>query len=408
MASGSNRKQRISAAFDALCHAITGALGAAQGQRDAAVRAHAETMVEMWLREDGLDAARSDPGLRGLLTNKKLFGPISRVEADRHAAFTPWLGHGPDRLATLLKEAGPQAAGDLSDGWFMRSDGVNGVEATGPVPELWYVGQGRIGNRPAAGFPVAVPLLDESHLQISSTPNGRETAENLVQNLLLRVISYFRPGLVRLHVWDIGSFTGTLPGLYPLTRNGLLTVHDPTRLPQLLEELSDRIRRVHTQVLVDGHPSLRALAAQQRGHRPEPWVIAVLIGNRSALREDEHRQLQRVARGGLACGIQLVLLDVPVTMHAAVETVRVADDGLARSSMTGDYVRVEPEPAREPRRIADVCDEIATEYDDWRSRIALFTDLLPDAAVGHRVARRAGWWHRSGSPKGSAIRSTSS
>ena len=89
-----------------------------------------------------------------------------------------------------------------------------------------------------------------------------------MQNLLLRVVSYFRPGLVQLHVWDVGSFTGTLPGLYPLTRNGLLTVHDPTRLPQLLEELSDRIRRVHTRVLVDGHPSLRAWPPRPAGTAP--------------------------------------------------------------------------------------------------------------------------------------------
>ena len=172
-----------------------------------------------------------------------------------------------------------------------------------------------------------MPLLDESHLQISSTPEGRAAAEALVQNLLLRVVSYFRPGLVQVHVWDVGSFTGTLPGLYPLTRAGLLTVHDPTRLPQLLEELSNRIRRVHTRVLVDGQPRLRALAAATDGRADRA------VGGRGAdrqpvgMREEDHRQLQRVARGGLACGVQLVLLDVPVTVNAAVETVQLADDG---------------------------------------------------------------------------------
>ena len=175
-----------------------------------------------------------------------------------------------------------------------------------------------------------MPLLDESHLQVHRTPDNREAAEAWLQDLLLRVLSYFQPGLVQLHIWDVGSFTGTLPGLYPLTRAGLLTVHDPTRLPQLLAELTDRIRRVHTRVLVDGHPSLRALAAEPAGSAAEPWVLAVLIGNRSALREEDHRQLQRVARGGLACGVQLVLLDVPVSLPAAVETVRVADDGRRR------------------------------------------------------------------------------
>ena len=109
-------------------------------------------------------------------------------------------------------------------------------------------------------------------------------------------------------------------------------------------------------------------------------MIAVLIGNRSALREEDHRQLQRVARGGLACGIQLVLLDVPVTLHAAVETVRIGDDEQAQTSMTGEHVRVEPEPPRPLGEVTDACHAIAEEYDDWRSRIALFA--RPDPGRG--------------------------
>ncbi len=375
MARGSGRRQRISQAFARLYDAVARALGAAEGLRAAAVREHAEAIAEMWLREVGLDAARADPGLRRMLDNPRLVETVGRIEADRQAAFTPWLADGPQRLDDLLDEAAPQVAGSP----VAKAIGTFGtVTSVGPVPSLWYIGQGWIGDRPAGGFPVAVPLLDESHLQIGSTPDGRETAEALVQNLLLRVVSYFRPGLVQLHVWDVGSFTGTLPGLYPLTSAGLLTVHDPTRLPQLLEELSNRIRRVHTRVLVDGQPSLRALAAASAGRRSEPWVVAVLIGNRSALREEDHRQLQRVARGGLACGIQLVLLDVPVTVNAAVETVQVGDDGRAHTSMTGAYVQVVPEPPRELKQVTDACHTIAMEYDEWRSRIATFDDLLPD------------------------------
>ena len=332
-----SRKEQIAEAFGAFCDAVGGALGAAEGRRDAAVQVHAEAMVEAWLRAEGLEAARADPGLRPLLTNPRLTGPLGRIEADRRAAFNPWLATGPSRLAALLAAEAPGLAG----GWPAEPvDPVGQVAADGPVPGLWYVGAGRIGDRPTPGFPVGIPLLDESHLQVHATPDGRDAAEAWLQDLLLRVVGYFRPGLVQLHLWDVGSFTGTLPGLYPLTRNGLLTVHDPTRLPQLLAELSDRIRRVHTRVLADGHPSLRALA-EHGEPRSEQWVIAVLVGNRSALREDDHRQLQRVARGGPACGVQLVLLDVPASLPAAVETVQVADDGTAHTTMTGQHVRVE-------------------------------------------------------------------
>jgi S-DNA-T family DNA segregation ATPase FtsK/SpoIIIE len=386
VARGHNRRQqRIAEAFDALCDAAARALGAAEGARDAAVRAYAEALAEMWLRSDGLDAAEADPELRGLLTNPRLAGPVERVRAHRTAAFAEWLDHGPQRLAGILAEAAPDAAGREPEHWLGQ---VGKADGSGPVPSLWSIGTGRIGpdrsGTAASAFPVAVPLLDESHLQVSSTHDGRARAEALVENLLLRVMSHFRPGLVHLHVWDVGQFTGAMPGLYPLTRTGLLTVHDPGRLPQLLEELSDRIRRVHTRVLVDGHPSLRALA-DSTGGRSEPWVVAVLVGNRAALMDDDHRQLQRVARGGLACGVQLVLLDVPMTVNAPVETVHVDDSGSAVSSMTGPHVTVDPEPALPAADVTRACHTIADEHERWRSRVGSFGDLLPQQAQWGRT-----------------------
>src|ERR687894_1815137 len=101
----SRRRQRIATAFDALCNAIARALGAAEGARAAAVRAHAEAMVEMWLRAEGLDAAEMDPGLRRLLENQRLTGPVQRVAADRTAGFREWLDTGPRRIGKILADA---------------------------------------------------------------------------------------------------------------------------------------------------------------------------------------------------------------------------------------------------------------------------------------------------------------
>jgi DNA segregation ATPase FtsK/SpoIIIE, S-DNA-T family len=197
-----------------------------------------------------------------------------------------------------------------------------------------------------------------------------------VEALVLRVVSAFRPGSVLLHVWDVGQLTGPLPGLRPLAASGLLTVHDPRGLPGLLEELSDRIRRVHTRVLHGGQPALRALGSR----RTEPWVVAVLAGNREALREEDHRQLQRVAAGGLACGVQLVLLDVPLTVAAAVETVTLPSGQPVRTSMTGKYVAVELDPPLPPGRVTDACHAVAAAHEEWRSRSIVFADVLPSAA----------------------------
>jgi hypothetical protein len=243
-----------------------------------------------------------------------------------------------------------------------------------------------------------VPLLDASHLQIDVRSGAgaghrertarRAAAESLVEALLLRTVSHFRPGLVHLHVWDTGRLTGALPGLYPLTRTGLLTVHDPGNLEGLLDELADRIRRVHTRVLVDGQPSLRALA-EQTGRREEPWFVVVLVGDGTPLPEEE--QLQRVLRGGPACGISVVLLDVPMTIGAALETVRLhsvpddpaagpADPGpatVALTSMTGPHVTVVPDPPLPREAVTVACRAIADEHDRWRTRVATFTELLP-------------------------------
>ncbi|WP_300019256.1 FtsK/SpoIIIE domain-containing protein [Pseudonocardia sp.] len=369
------RRQHVADAFEEFCGAVTAALGAAGGLRDAAARAHAEAMVEMWLRTDGIDAARNDPTMAGVLANPRLAGPIARVTADRDAALTSWLGTGPAELTKLMTVAAPDSAGLDPQGWLGQP---GKVEATGPVPGLWRIGTGTVGGLSGpTPFPVGVPLLDESHVQVTSTPDGRDAAEALVEMLVMRVLSYFRPGLVQVHVWDVGRFTGALPGLYPLTRTGLLTVHDPTLLPQLLDELSDRIRRVHTRILVDGHPSLRA-QSEAGGTRTEPWVVAVLVGNRAGLPADDQRQLQRVARDGLACGVQLVLLDVPVSVSAAVETVRVGDGGTATTSMTGGYVTVTPDPAPSREELTRAGHAIAEAHEGWRSRIGTFADLLPE------------------------------
>ena len=232
------RRERITAAFDAFHHAMGAVLGAAARLTDAAAREHALTMVEAWLRREGLDAATADPGMQGVLANPQLVAAVSAVAADRKAAFEEWVAQhgrddsGPDRLAALMAEYAPGAAG-AADGWLPRPGECSTIEATGPVPQLWRIGTGIVGVGTATAervgaFPVGLPLLDESHLQIDPRSGDvrtegeraerRAVAESLVEALLLRAVGYFRPGLVHVHVWDVGQLTGSLPGLYPLTR----------------------------------------------------------------------------------------------------------------------------------------------------------------------------------------------
>ena len=384
----SGRRERIEAAFARLHEAVGAAFGGAAAVRDAAARAHAGAMVEAWLRDEGLDAARADRGLAGVLANPRLSGAVARVQADRDAAFAAWLRTGPSTLAAVMETAAPGAAGAV-DGWLAASvneveAGSEGVRYGGPVPGLWRLGAARVGDDGPA-FPVGVPLVDESHLQVLTTPDTRAAAEAAVETLLMRLVSFFPPGLVQLHVWDTGRLTGAAPNLYPLTRTDLLTVHDPRRLPQLLEELSDRIRAVHTRVLVDGHPSLRALP----GPRAEPWVVAVLAGNGQPLREEDHRQLQRVARAGPACGVHLVMIDVPTTLNAPVETVRLRDDGTVTSSMTGPHVTVALDPPPSPAALSGACAKISNWHEEHRSTVRPMEDLLPAPARWGRYSSQS-------------------
>jgi hypothetical protein len=374
------RRDRISAAFEDLRTAIGAALGAAAALRDAPARAHAHAMVEMWLRRTGLQSARTDPELAPLFANPQLAEPIGRVTADQLATFGEWVRVQPPRLTELVTDAAPGAAGEPVDRWLGE---VGKTDGAGPVPGLWRIGSATVdGAPPHPPFPVAVPLLDEAHLQLTSTPHTREAAETLVESLLMRVVSYFRPGMVVLHVWDVGQLTGAMPGLDPLTRTGLLTVHDPSRLGELLEELSDHIRRVHTRVLVDGHPTLRALA-ESSGGRTEPWHVVVLVGNRAQLSDDEHRTLQRVARNGLAAGIQLILVDIPMTVSAPVENVTFVDpvavDGpvTARCTMVGPHSTMTLDDALPRERVSAACHKISDELQERRSKVGTFDDLLP-------------------------------
>jgi len=52
-----SRRERIVAAFEAFHSAAEAALGASERLRDRVTQRHAETMVELWLREAGFDAA---------------------------------------------------------------------------------------------------------------------------------------------------------------------------------------------------------------------------------------------------------------------------------------------------------------------------------------------------------------
>ncbi|WP_019855592.1 FtsK/SpoIIIE domain-containing protein [Actinopolyspora mortivallis] len=374
------RRGAIQAAFDRLRTTAATALGAAENAVERARAERAEQEHALRIAQHGVSVVAADPDSFEGSDQPEFRKALDRALAERGEIFSEWTEHGPDRLTELVAEVSP---GPASAPWHEWLGSLGTATARSPVPQLWRIGTGRCPDAPeAAGFPAAVPLLDESNLRITchgSVPETatREAAESLVQNLLLRVLSYYEPGLVRVHVWDTARLTGTLPGLFPLTRSGLLTAHDPTRLDDLLEELAEHIRRIHTTALLGGHTSLKSLAAET-GHRSEPWRIAVLFGDGEPLKEEQQQQLQRVARNGLACGIQLIVVDLPMTVNNALESVTFTAPDSARSSMTGAHLVISPDESPSRERVSRACSAISETFQARRSRVRTFDDLLPE------------------------------
>ena len=371
------RRSNIEAAFERLRSSIATALGAAENERARVHAEHARQAFELRIARLGVAAAQRDPTQIDGAESPAFDEALAQALRERDEIYATWTGNGPQQLEELVADAAPGTAGQPWQEWLGQ---VGTADMHSAGPQLWRIGTGEVPDSPdPQPFPVAVPLLDESHLYITSAENRHRdgTAEMLVQNLLLRVLSYYQPGLVRLHVWDVAQLTGTLPGLYPLTQAGLLTMHDPTRLGDMLDELSDDIRRIHTSALLGGHTSLRDLAAET-GHRGEPWRVAVLFGNGEPLKDEQQQQLQRIARNGLACGIQLIVVDLPLSMNSALESVILTGPDRGRSSMTGPHAVLRLDEALPRDEVTKACSAISEDFVARRARVRTFNDLLPD------------------------------
>ncbi len=378
------RRNNIQATFERLCSTVASTLGSAANTRSRVQDECARRTFAMRIAQVGLARVEQDPTIIETEDREKpLFAEaLANARAERTEIFADWTASGPARLTELVSAAAPGTASQPPEEWLGN---VGSGRSLDNVPELWRIGTARVPNAPdPQPFPAAVRLLDESHLYLSSTTDSRASMEDVVQNLLMRVLGHFEPGLVRLHVWDVAQLTGTLPGLFPLASAGLLTAYDPQRVGDMLEELSDHIRRIYNESLLGEHTSLRALSTATREERREPWRIAVLFGDGQPLRDEQQQQLQRVARNGLACGIQLIVADLPLTVNSAVESIQLFTPELARSSVTGPYAEIRPDEAMPRGQVTRACTAIAEHFNANRSRARTFHDLLPEQLYTQR------------------------
>ncbi|MCG8919697.1 cell division protein FtsK [Actinokineospora sp. PR83] len=376
------RRRRVDEALTALRTVLGHALGAAEGARVRAETRRRQLEFEKEIRLLGLAAAATDADLaRRMAEDDALRAVWDGITARRDAGYERWHREGLAQVHRLVLDEAPGAAGEPWQTWL----GPAGTDLGAHAPRLWRIGSALVEHSaPEDAFPLAVPLLDVGHLRVNTTTGSRPAADSLVETLVMRLVSAFAPGLVRLHLWDVGHLTGPLPSLHPLTAAGVMVVHDPTRLDDLLAQLAGHIRRVHAQSL-RVHQSPRAASAAA-GRRVEPWRVAVLFGNGDRLPDEQYQELNRIARTGPEAGVHLVLVDMPITANSPVETVTFTDAERATCSMTGPGVVVRADPAPPPAQVNHAATTIAADVLVRRGRPREFADLLPDTlATGSSV-----------------------
>ncbi|HVW40218.1 MAG TPA: cell division protein FtsK, partial [Amycolatopsis sp.] len=331
----SEQRARVLTALGNMRHQLSLVLGAAQASRESAETQLARLELEQRVLRAGIANAAADEDLADALRHPVMASVRDQLNAV-HGTFYADAGTVPARLRELLEQTAPGPASRPPSDWLGRIG-----TGTLTVPPLWRIGSSTMDD--SGSFPVAVPLLDESHLAITSAPKTRAAIDSLIESLLLRVLSSMEPGAVRVHLWDVGQLTAVLPNLYPLSRTSAVSVYDPTRLEDLLDELAGHIRRIHAHTMQAGHQTLRGLR-ESLGQRTEPWRIAVLFGNNETLPPEALRELKRIAGGAMSAGISLIVVDMPTVLGGGVENVRLLDEHRAVTSMTGQDLVVDLDP----------------------------------------------------------------
>ncbi|WP_026316685.1 FtsK/SpoIIIE domain-containing protein [Actinokineospora enzanensis] len=367
------RRERAEEALRRLRTTLNQALGAAAGTREAAESAKRRLEFERRVHGVGFVAAARDQDIAELRADPELAEVWARLAAERADSYAEWRAAGLDPVRALVANETPGPSGRPWSEWLGRVGTDPGVSS----PRLWRVGTARVEEAdPGDEFPLAVPLLDHANLRLNSVPESRPAVESIVETLLLRLLSTFTPGLLRVHLWDIGHLINPLPNLQAFSDNGLMAVHDATRLDSLLAALALHIRKVHAKLRREGVATLRE-GSRLAGHRLEPWRVAVLFGNGERLDDELWRELNRVARTGPEAGVHLILVDMPVSASGPMETITFTGAETATASVTGVGIEVRPDPPLPAARVSRAAGMVGTEAKAMRGRERSFTDLLP-------------------------------
>ncbi|GAB7050401.1 FtsK/SpoIIIE domain-containing protein [Catenuloplanes indicus JCM 9534] len=284
-------------------------------------------------------------------------------ETARDEIFERFHGEAVARAGTLGRLAAACAPGPAGAPWPAWRPAVTG-----------RAGLLRIGviavDEDVPTVPALIPLLDRAHLEITRDPedgDGRHhrasTADGLIAGLLLRALGGTPAGDLRIWAYDPDRLGGSLAGFAPLAAAGVLTSVGPGGLTTMLDELVEHVRRINETV-----------PAGRPGRRPEPWRLAVLLGDGADLTPQQRAQLDRLVRTGVAAGVHLIARDVPLAEHPDVEHVHLT--GRAAYCDTAGVLPVRLDPPPPAEQTAAVCRKLAGALSAGPPP-ALLADLLP-------------------------------
>ena len=266
-------------------------------------------MVELWLRQEGLDAAGARPRLQRRAgqpaVRPRVPGGREADRVDGRLRRRPEALPARQRLVARCDRA--RLRGASADGWLAQ----HGAAADRGIRDR----AAAVADRHRAPWAPrarrsrsAVPLLDESHLQIDRSPEraeaeragGGRRPRRWSRRCCCGSSATSGRGSCSVHVWDVGHLTGLAARPLPAHPHRPAHRARPRRPAGLLDELADRIRRVHTRVLVGRAP----VAARRwpRRRRPRPSRGSSRCSSATARRCARRTApaSQRVLRGGLA------------------------------------------------------------------------------------------------------------
>ncbi|WP_033340201.1 FtsK/SpoIIIE domain-containing protein [Catenuloplanes japonicus] len=243
-------------------------------------------------------------------------------------------------LGRLASACAPGPAGAAWPAWRPSPAGRTGLLRIGTITV----------DEDGPAVPALVPLLGNAHLEITGVPS---TADGLISGLLLRALGSLHPGDLRLWVYDPDRLGGSLAGFAPLAPAGILTSVGPGGLTAMLDELVEQVRRINETVLAGRYATLAGIP----GRRPEPWRVAVLLGDAQDLGPAQRAQLDRLVRTGVACGVHLIARDIPLGAHPDVERLRL--DGREATCDTAGVLPVRLDPPPPAEQVSAVCRDLA-------------------------------------------------